>query len=258
MTTHKTQCPSCQYVFEITDEQLQLKSGYARCGHCKSIFSAIDHLLSTINRTPIQPTPATTKPSPPAKKIPTPPTSTATPNLTTDNHIALSVKKPIAPKPAPVVDDFEIIDNFDSLPNNKVGQTAKKSNDDDSWLTDLLEEANRAEMETPQMPEIPQPMKSNQNNDVSSMLDDLGINLSRDTSIEQDDYLQKIDERFEQQTASQKNLKLPIGMIIIWLLGSVLLMGVLIAQYTIFNLDNLLKKNRHSKQNPNCLSNCQM
>lgn len=44
MKTFQTYCPNCHHIFAITESQLAFKNGLARCGHCKNIFSAIDHL----------------------------------------------------------------------------------------------------------------------------------------------------------------------------------------------------------------------
>lgn len=46
MTTYTTTCPFCQAQFYITDEQLGLKAGKARCGQCSQIFQANEHLSS--------------------------------------------------------------------------------------------------------------------------------------------------------------------------------------------------------------------
>lgn len=237
MATHQTQCPSCQHKFEITDEQLQLKSGYARCGNCKSIFSAIDHLVSTLNRTPIQPTPAvaTTKPTKRVKKV-------ADGDFTFDDNAGLGgmgmERKPAVNH----VSDFDIISNFDTLPTNKIGKATQTQGDDDSWLTDLLEEEKRKEEELQFKPDVDKFGKMSRENNVSFMLDDLGINVAHEAPIEEEDYRKKLNDRFSQQVASQNNLKMPIGMMLIWLFGSLLLMGTLVAQYAIFNLDALLKK----------------
>jgi len=47
MTEHKfTRCPGCTTVFRITAEQLALREGQVRCGHCRAVFDANDHLVS--------------------------------------------------------------------------------------------------------------------------------------------------------------------------------------------------------------------
>jgi len=41
-----TRCPACGTVFRVTSEQLRLKAGTVRCGHCRSVFNAFDGLVS--------------------------------------------------------------------------------------------------------------------------------------------------------------------------------------------------------------------
>ncbi len=47
----KTRCPECQTVFRVTPEQLKVRAGKVRCGHCQGVFNALDSLLET----PLQP-----------------------------------------------------------------------------------------------------------------------------------------------------------------------------------------------------------
>jgi predicted Zn finger-like uncharacterized protein len=39
-----TQCPSCKTTFQVTAEQLKAANGDVRCGHCLTVFSALDNL----------------------------------------------------------------------------------------------------------------------------------------------------------------------------------------------------------------------
>lgn len=52
----RTRCPVCGTVFRVTSEQLRLKAGKVRCGHCQALFNAFDSLMP--DETPA-PTPAT-------------------------------------------------------------------------------------------------------------------------------------------------------------------------------------------------------
>lgn len=40
----RTRCPACGTIFRVTSEQLRLKAGKVRCGHCQTVFNAFDHL----------------------------------------------------------------------------------------------------------------------------------------------------------------------------------------------------------------------
>ncbi len=41
----RTRCPACSTVFRVTSEQLRLKAGKVRCGHCHTVFNAFDEFL---------------------------------------------------------------------------------------------------------------------------------------------------------------------------------------------------------------------
>ncbi len=62
-----TKCPHCQTTFRVAHDQLKLRAGLVRCGHCKEIFNGIEHLLPPERPSP----PAATQPSPtPAVETP--------------------------------------------------------------------------------------------------------------------------------------------------------------------------------------------
>ena len=50
-----TRCPHCQTAFKVVRDQLLLREGWVRCGHCGEPFNALDHL---IDLTPAPPTAA--------------------------------------------------------------------------------------------------------------------------------------------------------------------------------------------------------
>lgn len=52
----RTRCPVCGTIFRVTSEQLRLKAGKVRCGHCQALFNAFDSLMP--DETPA-PAPAT-------------------------------------------------------------------------------------------------------------------------------------------------------------------------------------------------------
>ncbi|MEO1766641.1 DUF3426 domain-containing protein [Thiobacter aerophilum] len=44
----QTTCPSCQTVFRVTTEQLDMRAGKVRCGKCAFVFNAFDTLVTPI------------------------------------------------------------------------------------------------------------------------------------------------------------------------------------------------------------------
>jgi predicted Zn finger-like uncharacterized protein len=41
-----TRCPGCATVFRVSAEQLALREGQVRCGHCRAVFDANDHRVA--------------------------------------------------------------------------------------------------------------------------------------------------------------------------------------------------------------------
>ena len=62
----RTRCPDCQTVFRVTPEQLKARAGKVRCGHCQSVFNALDSLLEEHIPATV-PAPATNVDFPPEK-----------------------------------------------------------------------------------------------------------------------------------------------------------------------------------------------
>src|SRR5271165_1094772 len=45
-----TRCPGCKTIFRVTQQQLALRGGQVRCGHCHTVFNGIAALLSLAPR----------------------------------------------------------------------------------------------------------------------------------------------------------------------------------------------------------------
>ena len=41
-----TRCPGCSTIFRVTPQQLELREGQVRCGHCRTVFDGNAHLIS--------------------------------------------------------------------------------------------------------------------------------------------------------------------------------------------------------------------
>lgn len=48
-STHKTQCPHCNSLFQVTHQQLEMANGTVRCGNCLNIFQAEEHFVENKN-----------------------------------------------------------------------------------------------------------------------------------------------------------------------------------------------------------------
>lgn len=67
--TLATRCPSCSTTFRVAPQQLQARRGTVRCGHCSTVFNALDNLdtLPDVEPSPLEPAPAA-EPVPSAAK----------------------------------------------------------------------------------------------------------------------------------------------------------------------------------------------
>lgn len=57
MSHMQTTCPSCQTVFRVTAEQLEIRAGKVRCGRCAFVFNAFDTLVTPIETVSLIPAP---------------------------------------------------------------------------------------------------------------------------------------------------------------------------------------------------------
>ncbi|TDF67964.1 DUF3426 domain-containing protein [Cupriavidus sp. L7L] len=64
-----TRCPACRTAFRLVADQLRLRQGLVRCGHCETVFDAREHLIEI-------PVPAGSA-TPPASAVPATTTPTA-------------------------------------------------------------------------------------------------------------------------------------------------------------------------------------
>lgn len=85
-----TRCPHCSTVFRIRPEQLSVRGGRVRCGHCQQAFSALSHLEEMDDELGLPPNPVPPVSAPVAARAATPAAPVATP-----------VSRP-APAPTPV------------------------------------------------------------------------------------------------------------------------------------------------------------
>lgn len=96
----RTRCPDCSTVFRVTPEQLRLKGGKVRCGHCQGVFNAFDHLVES----PVPPPESESKePFPPlAPLVPRPlPSRAPTTGQESPGDGSASAAAPAPSQPAP-------------------------------------------------------------------------------------------------------------------------------------------------------------
>lgn len=96
-----TRCPLCATAFRVTPEQLRVRNGQVRCGHCHGVFNALDFLEEEIEPTAPPTMAPTVAPSPSPTSVPTPaptvqPASKEVP-LPTSGHAALAGQRLASP-----------------------------------------------------------------------------------------------------------------------------------------------------------------
>lgn len=104
--------------------------------------------------------------------------------------------------------NFDIIDNFDVLPANKIANTPKNEPTDEAWLIDLLEEEKRKEEAMQYMPDNDKLAKVGKNNDVTSMLDELGVDVAEEAPLEDEDYRKKLMNALVSKLPHKKSPKI--------------------------------------------------
>lgn len=276
MEKYQTQCSHCQHIFMITQEQLTLKDGLARCGNCKQIFSAKDHLMPVISSaqdshitpaTPSTPNPISHPnddvPTIDARELPTiipakpaKPTLSKDENFLFDDDSGLDIDtKPDSPTLHDHHPDFslDILEDFDTLPSAyakkqapaldsiQTSENPSSGNNEEAWLEELLEkeaisEKNRSYLSSSHIE------KPSHVSDVSSLLEEFGVEMAPEKVLELPEYQQRLNERFNHQpTAHQLAQKKPVTRQLLWAIGSLILLLGLFAQYAIFNQNSVVK-----------------
>jgi predicted Zn finger-like uncharacterized protein len=50
-----TRCPGCKTIFRVTPQQLEMRAGQVRCGHCQTVFDGVTALVSLAPQTHDEP-----------------------------------------------------------------------------------------------------------------------------------------------------------------------------------------------------------
>ena len=107
-----TRCPHCQTAFKVVRDQLLLREGWVRCGHCGEAFNALDHLIDLAP--PAQPQPRSeptsvpdtevvSPPAAPQTEAPEPPTSSGTvPQAAGMRWSSMTLESPAYPELMPL------------------------------------------------------------------------------------------------------------------------------------------------------------
>lgn len=240
---HYTQCPNCKAIYPIPSTKLNDTKARAKCGSCQQIFLLNDNRVAHV---PVAISVDTPKPSPA-------PTIQNKKENQTASNIGIDDDNPMifdgaddhdTPKVADVrFSDDELSDflNKEIKVAEDVIQAAHNEKEDESWLQDLLKDSDPSELAK------------------QVKIDNTKVNeIDLVTIIPSAAHTPKIHKKSSalnkifsnKPTSQQIATKKPIGVQIMWFIGCIILLLLLGVQYTIFNLDTLVR-------NPNYASSVQ-
>lgn len=123
----RTRCPQCNTVFRITPEQLRLRAGKVRCGHCRAVFNALETL--------VEEPPAVVAPPPVPESVRTgddaiPPAVPETPPPLNALDEPAEEMQPAPPSPAATGED-RLPEDEEAFPEPNAEATAEESSTED-------------------------------------------------------------------------------------------------------------------------------
>lgn len=144
-----TRCPHCQTAFKVVRDQLLLREGWVRCGHCGEAFNALDHLIDLAP--PAQPQPRSeptsvpdtevvSPPAAPQTEAPEPPTSSGTvPQAAGMRWSSMTLKSPAYPELMPLTTQpYDIAPMSRKAPGDEAVDQAEPSADPDEAESEPL------------------------------------------------------------------------------------------------------------------------
>lgn len=141
------------------------------------------------------------------------------------------------------------VDDLSHLFNQEVHQVHEKEkqhkinpDEDNSWIEALIEEEKQ---EPPTSTIEPQPTADY---DLSDLLSEYDVDTVEAIAPSQQDYIEKVNSRLPKKPTSQQmaTKQSPIAMFF-WVIGCLVLLLLLIAQYVAFNLDSVIKKPQYAQ-----------
>lgn len=256
----KTKCPRCHTVYPMPQDKLNEPKARANCGKCGHTFFLNLNLVETAS-TQINQTSADKS----ATQSPSAPLNGAQTALADEN--IKPIKIPTRKKKAPVVTEGMIYDDmqtdeedssqisFDGLDDflkqdtisapivasSSHSNAQQNGSEDESWLDDLLKNDD-----SPSIAVKSTTAANHTQDDFEGMFDedytDI-IPIAQNPLIQDPDLLaQKAEQRLahnptEEQKAKSRGMVAQLG----WLVGCLLLMGLLMMQYVFFNADTIAK-----------------
>lgn len=221
---HYTQCPNCKAVYPIPSSKLGSQVARAKCGCCQQIFLLNDNRIASPVTTE-QPNVDDHSDQPNNNPVPAPASHT--------DIIFDGADEPNPPtNPTSVAFSDSELNDFLNKEINVAQDTilAHNEKEDESWLQDLLKDSK------PDQPSAEQTDNTKINEiDLFTIIP----TANQNSQPKKTRSLNKV--LAHKPTSQQLATKKPVGVQIMWFIGCVILLILLGVQYTIFNLDQLVR-----------------
>lgn len=254
----KTQCPSCGALYPMPAAKIGDPTARAKCGRCQQVFLLNENIKQ----------PATTNTpnqnASPAQNVAVAPirqanqAQTAQPQANNAGHSDnLMTRRPTpqstpTTKPAPKTpvqqvatadhDDFsryleqQMNTATQNIPSNKPGS----STESETWVQDLLQNGDTGENADINRTTNPKANKA-QDIDLTTVIPPAPFSGQKKNKSLKQVFSHK-------PTTQQLATRRPLVGQLMWLIGCLLLAGLLIVQYVLFNLDTLIKNPSHAQK----------
>lgn len=232
MSQQHTQCPSCGAVYPMPNAKIGNPTAKAKCGRCQQVFLLNDNLVQTKPTSPPQQA-HDVRPNV-AQAIPThqaPPSVPATPKL------AQSVQE--QEKAEPTVDDFSrFLDEQMQIATSSIqSEKSPDSNPDEAWIQNALNNSD------PNGNIINQSTNTHANPKADI---DLSTIIAPASNLGQKRMPSFKKAMSHKPTTQQLATKKSFASQFMWFIGSLILAGLMVVQYTLFNLESIITNPTHA------------
>lgn len=224
-----TQCPSCGAVYPMPSAKIGNPNAKAKCGRCQQVFLLNDHLVQT------KPTPAPqgvdnvhVHADTPTSDLP-PPTS---------QNLARSVQ---ADTEETSVDDYSrFLDEQMNIATSSIqSENTADGTQSEAWINDALNHSNPSETV------INQSTNTHANPKVDIDLSTIITPASNIGQKKVPSFKKAMSHKpTTQQLATKKSF---IGQFM-WFVGCLILLGLMLVQYTLFNLESIIANPAHASK----------
>ncbi|TWV80660.1 DUF3426 domain-containing protein [Moraxella sp. VT-16-12] len=231
MSQQHTQCPSCGAVYPMPSAKIGNPTAKAKCGRCQQVFLLNDNLvqskppISQAHQTPNAHTNVAQNTS--IDQIP--------PSAPNTSKLAQSVQV----QEEQTVDDFSrFLDEQMQIATSSIhGEKSPDGTTNEAWIQDALDNSN------PNDVAINQSTNTHANPKADIDLSTIIAPASNLGQKRMPSFKKAMSHRpTTQQLATKKSFVSQL----MWLIGSIILMGLMVMQYTLFNLESIIASPSHA------------